>query len=1182
VTQYTLDPCSSGSWSKKNAKEADYEQNKQVDAAVKSRDVTLHILDGGRQVEVSNNGNDKQLLQLVETDTAALACISVAPHEAATLDNGVVRSWPVKLQRGCIILCFSELKLVASATVQCGRPASAASDDNALLAYAASEDDALPPTLSVCLLKACGAQLKKMRECEQKVRLLLARIIECMKKSESPQLSLTDAQLRKMAMDVFKDQDKATDKFFEQMVSDAFLCCSLLSQHGSQLLRDCTQFPDASRNITRLAGYLFDKGFLIGFEKVKRFFGDACKCKFEQLLAQYKHVVPHYADDLKQELKKLSKCESADDSHSQGQRIRHLSDCKAWAAERFTAAAESELFITAESADDCHSLLEGCSGVQALPLKYAGEGGTVAKISEIAGSGASYHHYKLTKAKRGKGPLQLEVVRGGAWPSLVTLEFKEGNEYKMWLLVSVKPEDRAHAASCLLSQLQLPPELQRLAAAEGEGADAAMDAIPSSEEENGGNMDTSGDNPANLGAASSRKSSRERKPPDIYTPPAQASSSKKSSSKSSHASSGSELSSKRAAAAAAAASKQQAAAAAAAAAAKQQADADARHAELMVKNAQLINNEIRERYDAMRNKVLAGAEVSDTCIIQCIADRYPLKQVSLTMEMLTKARCPSLLHPDVHDAMWSEAGEPVVVHIAPCLALNLTVGSDKKSPSVEYRKMDYSLINTNGFNTYGKSKVPSMPTKEVSEAWIMSWLKSLDSQGTELELREKHPAADEAPLSIPSMFKNQSYHKDVVPVPEHDAAHAAAREEQKAAEWHPKDDDSALGSKKHLDDLRAHVLGQISSAEYRKFQQKGFRQHPHRFTELHMRRDNLLTLSTVSWEGVHEQMEYLKRLAAFNLHTEQLKIPFAHSQEDGYTLWYFVLEKDTAKLFAAAGKHFKKMWSSLSHKQLTAQEYAVFGRALVQAKLYCPTPRMLILAGIEPRVCWLAPRTMIVGRGNIHHAGGGSSNAVAVNYANTEWLMKDGLPFLEEYYTNYLPAVQAIMQKLGLDPGDKGYGSHKLPNPSHLLTKSLYLVPDNIVCCLARQVLTELECRKKDDACVCEKSDLELMETADAEGRLKAVLDQLHQHRQWTISMQQTECTPCAAKKEGQHQCLTCLCTDSGQANAAKDGTGVQPMELDAEPGADSSPKRKQAAAATQSAPSADEGPQTKKQKIQH
>jgi hypothetical protein len=71
-----------------------------------------------------------------------------------------------------------------------------------------------------------------------------------------------------------------------------------------------------------------------------------------------------------------------------------------------------------------------------------------------------------------------------------------------------------------------------------------------------------------------------------------------------------------------------------------------------------------------------------------------------------------------------------------------------------------------------------------------------------------------------------------------------------------------------------------------------------------------------------------------------------------------------------------------------------------------------------------------------------------------------------------------------------------------------------------------------------------------------------------SADMQQKECIPCDTKHDGQHQ----------------DDNGVLPMEVDAEPsrstGADSSPKRK-STAATESAPSADEGPQTKKNKSQ-
>jgi hypothetical protein len=316
-------------------------------------------------------------------------------------------------------------------------------------------------------------------------------------------------------------------------------------------------------------------------------------------------------------------------------------------------------------------------------------------------------------------------------------------------------------------------------------------------------------------------------------------------------------------------------------------------------------------------------------------------------------------------------------------------------------------------------------------------------------------------------------------------------------------------------------------------------------SEQQLQRTNLGTPMAVEWDGViNEPMLYSKRCGFFNIHQEQFHANFAHSQAHGESDWWFVRGMDSEKLYRMAGRTVALIYPDADDAKLR-----LWGRALVTAKMFFPTPRLLLAEGIDVSCVTLREYSMLMGLGTTFHAGcGAGSDATAINMLDSQWLCGDGLKFFDEHYNKWLPQVldefeanqwtaeQVVSAKHEYENSGSNQSSHGLPPLLLLLVKSLYLCPDNAFCNLSYIVIRDLELllserqgAKASPRTACDYPALDKQSPEELKALRDTLLNlrvKMHELAPRTRLLSQQDCNACHASGKGadKHTCLTCLC----------------------------------------------------------
>lgn len=194
--------------------------------------------------------------------------------------------------------------------------------------------------------------------------------------------------------------------------------------------------------------------------------------------------------------------------------------------------------------------------------------------------------------------------------------------------------------------------------------------------------------------------------------------------------------------------------------------------------------------------------------------------------------------------------------------------------------------------------------------------------------------------------------------------------------------------------------------------------HPLFLDEYAHHADSLLRLSSQQIDGVHTAYAYLKfSFQFFNLHIEQLLLPFVHHQLSGESTWILIPHDERHKLRVLIQEMARTQvaWLRRSQAQQTNNEGTTIGEGpatnehdinllsdtLLYSKSLFPPLSLLSKHSIRHHRVQLNAGQVLVAHGGFAHCGfstgAGETHAFACNIMTEQWLVSGGPQFVLHY-----------------------------------------------------------------------------------------------------------------------------------------------------------------------------------------
>jgi hypothetical protein len=279
--------------------------------------------------------------------------------------------------------------------------------------------------------------------------------------------------------------------------------------------------------------------------------------------------------------------------------------------------------------------------------------------------------------------------------------------------------------------------------------------------------------------------------------------------------------------------------------------------------------------------------------------------------------------------------------------------------------------------------------------------------------------------------------------------------------------------------------------------------HPLFMDEFAKHPASLLRLSTQEIDGVHTAYAYLKfSFQFFNLHIEQLLLPFVHHQISGESLWILIPHEEREKLRmlvlemarVQAARSRRKSPSGNHNKDVDVD---LLADVLLYSKSLFPPLSLLEKHSIRYHRVQLKAGQVLVAHGGFAHfgfsTGAGETHAFACNIMTEQWLVSGG----PEFVLRYFEWIWQLSQDLSTDALEKGLAALDLPF-SHL-SNAFNMCPPSYTCdllsCLQSDLLRYVQSgttHAASNATVCRYS-LTLAQARVALDSIHAALVLLHQ-----------------------------------------------------------------------------------------
>jgi hypothetical protein len=220
--------------------------------------------------------------------------------------------------------------------------------------------------------------------------------------------------------------------------------------------------------------------------------------------------------------------------------------------------------------------------------------------------------------------------------------------------------------------------------------------------------------------------------------------------------------------------------------------------------------------------------------------------------------------------------------------------------------------------------------------------------------------------------------------------------------------------------------------------------HPLFMNEWMYHPSSLMTYSNVRFAGAESMYAYLKvGFTFFNLHIEQLLLPFVHHQLCGTSYWIIIPYAELDKLVEMAMEIIKvrgRWWSGkmkLPYQEPGESELRVIARALLYSKQLFPPMELLRQFKIDHYELTLRANQVLLAHGGFAHFGfnlaRGETHSFAINIASVEWFRTGGPEFVVRFFSwvkllANMPSQVEFLSAHGLDANTVSMALNQCPH----------------------------------------------------------------------------------------------------------------------------------------------------------